>query len=328
MENFSNLFWQAYLVNFLFWASLAQGSVIFSAALNLSNAQWGRPYVHLSRYFAGFLPVCVLLFAFLLFGRVHIFPWISHPLPEKGAYLNVPFLFLRGILGLTVLAALSWAFLRHGRTGSDEKRETDSSPWAVALVISFGVIYTYLAFDLVMSLDPEWFSTLLGAYFAVSALFLGMAGLCLAGFFLPEVPREDLRRMSQLLFAFALFWVSLLWSQYIVIWYGDLPHEALYLHRIFFRMPWKAVTIAMLALGFVLPFFILMPRRAKLLGFFPLISSVCILCGLMLEKYVLVLPAFTPNRLTVGWIHAAVTLLFGGLFAASCRISARLNNVV
>lgn len=324
MQQFSTLFWEAYLVNFLFWASLAQGGVIFSAALDLSNAQWGRPYIRLSRAFAGFLPVSVVLFAILLLGRTHIFPWIAHPIPAKAAYLNVPFLTARGIIGLAILAVLSFVFLRHTNLLSKEKSHEGSSPWAVALVIAFSIVYSYLAFDLVMSLEPEWYSTLLGAYFAVSALFLGIAGLCLAGYLSSDTPAEDLRRISKLLFAFSLFWISLLWSQYIVIWYGDLSSETLYLHRIFFQMPWKAVTLTMLALGFILPFFILMPRRAKVGRLFPLLSSALIVAGLMLEKYVLVVPSFTPDRLNIGWVHAVVTCAFAALFLASCTISARL----
>ncbi|RJP21723.1 MAG: hypothetical protein C4520_09380 [Candidatus Abyssobacteria bacterium SURF_5] len=316
MGDYVNLFWQAFLVNFLFWASLAQGSVIFAASLNLTNARWGRPYVGIARSFAAFLPVVVILFAVLLLGRVSIFPWVADPVPQKAAYLNIPFLAIRGLLGLSLLALFSWIFLYKTGKQSEASDPIQASPWAVALVILFMVVYTYLAFDLVMSLQPNWYSTLLGAYFAVSAFFLGLAGLCVAGYF-AAIPDGDRRRISKLLFAFSLFWMSLLWSQYIVIWYGDIPEETQFVYLIFFRSPWRAVTLTMLALAFVIPFTILMPRRAKATGFIPLISSSFVLAGLLLEKYVLVIPSFHPDVIAINWIHLLVTIGFAALFYLS-----------
>jgi hypothetical protein len=315
MSDFQSLFWQAFLVNFLFWGSLAQGGVIFSAALNLTNAKWGRPYVNVSRSFAGFLPLLVILFAVMLLGRNSIFPWIANPIPQKAAYLNAPFFAARGLLGLGLLAFLSWMFFY--RTRRVPAASPEASPWAVILVIAFMFVYSYLAFDLVMSLQPEWYSTLLGAYFALSAFFLGMAGLCVAGFLTTEIPREDLRRIAKLLFAFSLFWMSLLWSQYIVIWYGDIPEETQFVYLIFFRRPWRTVTLMTVALAFVFPFIALMPQRAKV-GAVPLLASTSVIFGLMLEKYVMVIPSFHPAAITVGWVHVLVTIIFGALFYIGC----------
>lgn len=316
MENYQELFWQAYLVNFIFWVSLAQGAVIFSASLNLTTAKWGRPYVNISRSFAGFLPVSVFLFAILLLGRNFIFPWIAEPVPLKAAYLNIPFLAARGLAGLGLLAFLSWIFFY--RTKNAALDSLEASPWAVFLVISFMAVYTYLAFDLVMSLQPTWHSTLLGAHFALSAYFLGIAGLCLAGFVTGGIPQEERRRISKLLFAFSLFWMSLLWSQYIVIWYGDIPDETQFVYLILFQYPWRAITIACVFFSFVLPFVILIPKQAKAVGFFPLVASTLIVFGLLLEKYVLVIPSFHPHTLAINWVHALVTLGFGTLFYISC----------
>lgn len=321
MSDIGDRFWQAYLVNFLFWSSLAQGGVIFAAALNITHARWGERYVRLSHYFAGFLPVCVGLFVILLLGRNYIFPWIASPIPAKAAYLNMPFLAGRGIVGLGILWALSWKFLSDTR--NDGMGVNGASRWAVALVVAFMVIYSYLAFDLIMSLQPHWHSTLLGAHYAVGSLYLGMGGLCLLGCLGPGVAREDRRKLSQLLFGFSLFWVSLLWSQYIVIWYANMPAETQFVYLRFYYRPWSIVTLAVLALAFLLPFFLLMPRRAKLLGIVPLAASFCILTGLLLEKYVMVVPSLSPDELGFGWMFLLVTTIFAALFAASCRWAAR-----
>ncbi len=322
MSDFGDTFWQAYLVNFLFWAGLAQGGVIFAATLNITGARWGRRYVQLAEHFAGFLPVCILLFAVLLLGRSHVFPWIAEPVPEKAAYLNVPFLAVRGLLGLTVLAGLSWKFLSGAREAREAGRSA-ASPWAVVLVIAFMAVYSYLAFDLIMSLQPHWYSTLLGAYYAVSSFYLGMGGLCLAGFLRAGVPVEDRRKLCQLIFGMALFWVSLLWSQYIVIWYGDMPEETQFVYLRFYYSPWSWVTLLVLALAFVLPFFILMTRRAKLIGAAPLLAALCVVVGLFLERYMLVVPSLSPDELGLGWIYPVVTAAFAALFIVSYNLSMR-----
>jgi len=317
-------FWQAYLINFLFWTSLAQGTIIFAAVLNLSTAKWGKRYVELSRYFIGFLPASFVLFIGVMLGRNHIFPWITNPVVENTAYLNVPFLAVRDFAGLAVLAVLSWVFLHKTRDMYADV-ERSSSPWAVTLAIAYSLIYTYLAFDLVMSLQPTWYSTLIGAHFAVSGLYLGMAGLCLAGTLAGGVNTEDRQKISMLMFGFSLFWVSLLWSQYIVIWYGDKPEETQFVYRAFFQMPWKAITLAVLALAFVLPFIGLMSRRVKLTNTVPFLGSLSIVVGLMLEKYMLIAPSFSPGRFNVGWIHLWVTLAFAVVFAVIYHIGTRFQ---
>ncbi|RJP66254.1 MAG: hypothetical protein C4532_16340 [Candidatus Abyssobacteria bacterium SURF_17] len=322
MNSLSDLFWQAYVYNFLFWAGLAQGIIIFAAVLNITGARWGRRYIQLGSYAQDFLTACVVLYVILLFGRTHIFPWIAHPVPEKAAYLNVPFLAARGLVGLAILALLSRKFLASRGITSSGDRE-NASPWAVALVMAFMVVFSYLAFDLIMSLEPEWYSTLLGAHYAVGSFYLGIAGLCIIGIFRGGVPSEDRRKLSQLLFGFSLFWVSLLWSQYIVIWYGDIPAEARFLYLRFYQAPWKNISYAVLALAFVFPFVMLMPMRAKMIGLAPLFASFSIALGLFFEKYLLVIPSLSPQESTFGWVHLLVTALFGALFVASYRRSMR-----
>jgi len=300
MNDFGDLFWQAYLVNFLFWAGMAQGAVVLAATLNITGARWREYYAQLARSFAGFLPVCVVLFAVLMLGGDHIFPWIDEPVPEKAAYLNVPFMTARGLLGLALMAWLSWMSLakpsvKHPRIDAPEPSSQDgASPWSVALVMAFMVVYSYLAFDLIMSLQPHWHSTLLGAHFAVSAFYLGIAGLVLVGCMRPEAPREDRGNLAKLMFGISPFWISLLWSQYIVIWYGDMPEETHFVYLRFYQMPWAPVTMVAIALAFVIPFALLMPRRAKLLRALQLLASASVVIGLMIEKYILVVPSFSP----------------------------------
>lgn len=333
MNSFGDLFWQAYLVNFLFWAGMAQGAVVLAATLNITTARWQRYYSQLARAFAGFLPVCVVLFAVLMLGRNHLFPWIAEPVVEKAAYLNVPFMAARGLLGLGALAWLSRVFLaktavtRPGPDAAGESAEESAyggaSPWSVVLALVFAIVYSYLAFDLIMSLQPHWHSTLLGAHFAVSAFYLGIAGLVFVGSLRSEAPREDRGNLAMLMFGISPFWMSLLWSQYIVIWYGDMPDETQFIYLRFYNMPWTAVTIAVIALAFVLPFVVLIPRRAKLMRATQLLASAAAVVGLLIEKYLMVVPSLSPDKPAPGLVFIVVTVGFAALFAACCRFSSR-----
>ena len=328
MSELTGTFWQAYLVNFIFWIGMAQGAVIVAATFDITGARARDAYRPIARSFAGFLPLSVILFALLLLGRNHIFPWIEEPIPEKAAYLNMPFLSLRGLVGLAVLAWLSFKSL--GKASDADKAagaaEHSASPWSVALVITFAVVYSYLAFDLIMSLQPHWHSTLLGAHYAVGCFYLGIAGLVLVGSMRTEVASEDRGKLTMLMFGIAPFWISLLWSQYIVIWYGDMPEETQFVYLRFYQMPWTAVTLVAIALAFILPFVILIPRRAKLNGTLQLICSLCAIAGLFIEKYMFVVPSFNSEMLVVGWIYPLVTVAFAALFIASYKFAARGMN--
>ena len=117
MRGAAAIAWQAYLVNLLFFLGVAQGAVVASAAFYLTQAKWGgsTPY-RLGEAFAPFLWVGFFLFFGLYFGRSLIFPWVTHPIAQKAAWLNVPFLFARDGIGLGVMAAASFAFIRVSRS--------------------------------------------------------------------------------------------------------------------------------------------------------------------------------------------------------------------
>src|SRR5258708_34897261 len=118
--------WQAYLVNLLFFLGVAQGALVASAAFYLTQAKWGgsTPY-RLGEAFAPFLWVGFVLFFGLYFGRALIFPWVTHPVAQKAAWLNIPFLFARDGIGLGVIAAASYAFIR-------VSRGEDARAWTIA----------------------------------------------------------------------------------------------------------------------------------------------------------------------------------------------------
>jgi len=325
--------WEAYLVNLLFFLGIAQGAMVASAAFYLTQAKWGgsTPY-RLGEAFAPFLWVGCFLFFGLYFGRAAIFPWVRHPIAQKAAWLNIPFLFARDGIGLALMAAVSYAFVRISR--SEEARawtvatsEIEMPPHAIRVIAPivaglYAVVYTLIAFDLVMSLAPVWRSTLFGWFFFAGCFWSGLTAMALIAvvrrkrlgannlFTNPTVMHD----FGKMVFAFSVFWVYLLFAQYIVIWYGDLPVETFFIVQRVHHMPWSPLSVACLILIWAIPFIALMSQRSKKT---PLVLGTVAalgLIGMWLERYVLVVPSLSPDAIPFGPTQFLISLGFLGLF--------------
>lgn len=319
--------WQIYLVNFLFWLGLAQAGVVFAAIYETSRARWGNEIRRIAEGMGCFLPIAFLLFFPLIFGRFWLFPWIYEPVPEKAAWLNVPFLFLRDSIGLLLLVALSLLFLYYslrpqvglalqraivestplygwfarGWQGFDTEERRCSHALRVlspALILAYAVIFSLIGFDLIMSLDPHWYSTIFGAYFFMSSLYLGLAGLTVLTIVLRRTLRLEkqitpthFHDLGKLLFAFSMLIMYLLFTQYLVIWYGNITEETQYVILRTQELPWALLSWLALLAGLLGPFTVLLSRRVKQDPFALLPMGLVITTGLWVERYVMVVPS-------------------------------------
>jgi hypothetical protein len=325
--------WQAYLVNLLFFLGVAQGALVASAAFYLTQAKWGgsTPY-RLGEAFAPFLWVGFFLFFGLYFGRSLIFPWVTHPIPQKAAWLNVPFLFARDGIGLAVMAAASFAFIRISR-GDDARswtiatQDIELPPHSIRVLapivaVLFAVVYTLISFDLVMSLAPVWRSTLFGWYFFAGAFWSGLCAIALVATVLrgrlgdhnlftnPTVMHD----FGKMVFAFSVFWIYLMFAQYIVIWYGDLPVETFFIVQRVHHMPWSPLSVACLVLIWMIPFVVLMSVRTKKTPMILGTVSALGLVGMWLERYVLVVPSLSLDAIPFGPTQFLISIGFLGAF--------------
>jgi hypothetical protein len=337
--------WQTYLVNYVFWTGLSFGAVLFVAVLNMANAVWGRPLKRLAEALGAFLPVSFLLFWVLYFGREKIFPWIREPVPGKEIWLNAGFLFARNGIGLFLLAALSLALVYYsvkgdraiaGHASGIEPLEADAN-WRAQRVLSpiIGIVYAFvlslLAFDLIMSLDPHWYSTLFGAYYFMSSFYTALAGVYLLSPISLKAPglREyihphHLHDLGKLVFAFCIFTGYLFYTQFLVIWYGNLPEETRYvILRVRFT-PWEPIAWTILALIFIAPLLGLLRRKNKMNPIVIVIISAMILAGMWLERFILVAPSiWKEEKLPFGLLEVLITAGFLGIMALSLMIFLR-----
>jgi len=346
--------WQAYMMNWLYFTGMAQGAVILAAVVTITKGMWSRNMRRIAVSFASFLPIALLLLLPLLFVTQRVFPWVSEPVPGKGAYLNAPFFIARQVILLGSLFSLSVLFARwalrpdlglmrdrvEGRLaelyasltrnwkGQEEeeaiahRRLARLSPiLALAYAVAFGVV----AWDFIMSLEPHWFSTLIGPYFFMGAFLSGLAAIGIVTHWVARrVGHEDLisadqyHDLGKLTFGFVVFWGYLFFSQYIVIWYGLLPGEQSFvIHR--FTPPFSLISKLVFAMIFVVPFFGLLgaapKREPRILTMF----GALLLLGFWLERYLLLYPSWHigAGSLPLGWQEIGIALFFLGLLMLS-----------
>lgn len=322
--------WQAYLVNFLFWTGLSFGAVLFVAVLNMTASTWGRPIKRLGEAFGAFLPAGYILFLLLYFGRTELFPWVLNPVRGKEMWLNVPFLFARNGIGLLLLTVISLAMIyfsvRGDRvlTGNTENPDVNWNRQRMLsplLGIAYGFVLSLVAFDLVMSLDRQWYSTLLGGYFLVGCFYTGVATLCFCSLILAgkeglkeHVKPRTFHDMGKLILAFCLFTGYLFYAQFLTIWYGNLPEETRYVILRVKLTPWEPLAWVVLFMIFAVPFFVLLSRRIKLKRMPMIILSFMIMVGMWLEKFILVAPSLWRQQgIPLGATEILITAGYTGL---------------
>jgi hypothetical protein len=349
-------FWDALLFNWLFWSSVALGMVIFAAALHMTGATWAWSIRRFAVGGVAFLPISFLLFFVLWGGSEHYFHhWLEVARGEKLdiivqnklAYLNLPFLLIRGTVGLILLygVAIWFAYLAlrpdvYGVNGRNHRPLYDrmTGGWrgikeevlhsrgrmnavAPTLALLFAIIWGMIAIDWAMSLDPHFFSTMFPVAFFVTAFHGGIAATAIAATILRRqmrleefVTTRQYHDLGKLVFAFSVFWMYINWSQYIVIWYGLLPHtQEWFVLR--FVDPFGPYVQVIVTLVFLLPFFGLLTRPPKMIPGILAFFAGLILIGHWLERFMLIVPAlWTRDYSPLGLTEIGMALGFAGLF--------------
>jgi len=310
---------------------LGLAGTFFTALHYLVGATWSVVVRRVAEAFSSYLPVALVLLLVVLLGIPHLYVWSKHPVVEgghaldltKGGYLSTPFFTLRLVLILALWTLFAWYFrrnsLRQDETG-DVALTRASGKAAAIFVLLFALTATLVAFDLLMSLDPTWYSTIFGVYF-----FAGIWQACLAaitivvvllrrqGALQGVVNRFHYWDLGKYMFAFSVFWMYIAFSQFMLIWYANLPEEIHWMIKRTYTS-WGGVGIALMALRFAIPFFALMPVRVKENEVALLLIASGILIGHWIDLFWIILPTFAERGVVFGWNEIGITLGFVGLF--------------
>ena len=298
----------ALIASWLFFAGAAVGAVAFRALFRLIDAGWARPLAPLAGAQASFLPAASVLLVVIVAGA-RIAPWIEQPT----GWLATPFLILRELVLNAALFGLAYlGFRQSARNKSPTLRAS------VVYLLVFTVVLSIWAFDFVVGPAPDWVgNTLIGPYLFVGAFIAGAGVITLVAVargVLSERQRVD---AGSLFLTLAIFWAYLFWSQYLTLWYGNLPDEIAFALRR--RVDgWGVVVVAVIVLVFVVPFLGLLHPRGRrsprVLG----AVLVAQLLGLWLNCNLLVLPSLSaPGTSALGLRDALVALGMLGAFVLS-----------
>ena len=323
--------WGIYLVNLLFWSSFAITGPALAGMIQVTEGRWSPSIKRIALTTAGFLPVSLVLFVVLFFGRSALYPWVTEPIPIKAGWLNVPFMALRIGLGSLLLYGVAMrlvkAILVEDQPGQDTQAAIDRRyRLAAVLLVLYVVVLSLWGFDLLMSLDPRWYSGLFGGYYVVTSMYPGFGLVTYLTIRsnergLTHVAPTAIQDVAKLTFALSVFWMYFFFSQYLVIWYGNVPAETRFIARRFFSQPWGGIAWAIFIVGWLIPFSYLLKRLTgrpperhqvfKVILFFGWIA-------IFVERMLLVFPALLrDNTLPIGPVEVLVTLGFFALFVLS-----------
>ena len=371
--------WRAFHVNYLYWGALAQGGIVVSCAFVIIGARWPGPIRRFAEALGAWVPLTVVFFLISWLGRESVYsPWLHGAPHGKEAWLSASRVFWTDLAIFSTLAVLSIAYLYYsirptlgaaaesassgllrrwaaGWQGEATERERCAAKMRVLapiICLVYAIGWSFIAFDQVMSLTPTWYSNLFGAYFAWGGFLSAVAATALlavlhrnAPGLEGEISRARMHDVGKMLFAFSIFWMYLFFSQYLVIWYGNLPEETqffearlgsqflvdkagvnelyqsqlwnLELLRERLQEPYAKVTLFVWACCWIVPFWVLLGQRPKrtpvILGTVAAIS----LFGFWLERNVLVWPSLVPTDSFswLGFVQVGIAAGFLGAFA-------------
>ena len=354
--------WQAFLINTVFWAGIAHAGILFSVIWQLTDAKWGRPFKRLSEACAAFLPISFLMFVIVFFGSKVLYEWthtpfLHHGVAVKAGWLNLPFFVSRNIAWLVIIYAVSWWFVKTSikpdialarkLLGSDwggafadkvlngygehedevirlEKLSRKLAP-VLAILYAYGA--SFLAWDFVMTLDQEWFSTLFGVFFIIGNMHAFM-GLMLAisvtvrnRFGMHEyITINRLHDLAKMVFAFSLLWAYMGYTQYLVIWYADMPEETPYLVIRSMEQPWALMFLLIIISVFAIPFLGLLPKTLCRVPNYIRVMGIWVAVWQWFAIYLMVVPSlqhYGHYHVYLGMHELLITLGFAGLFFLS-----------
>jgi len=328
-------FFRSYLLAYLFWFAIALGALPLVMIHHLVGGRWGFVTRRILESATRTLPLMAVLFVPILLGIHHLYEW-SHPdaaahdsvLAHKSPYLNTPFFIARTVFYFAVWLIFAWILNRWS-----DRQDATGDPSLIRRfqllsgpgVVLYALTITFASIDWVMSLEPHWFSTIYGLIFMVgqvlSTLAFGIVILALIAD-APPMPKflrpETLQDLGNLLFACVMLWAYLSFSQYLIIWSGNLPEDIpWYVRRSVGGWQWVAAVLALF--HFAIPFLLLLVRRNKQKRKVVAAIAAAVILMRSVDLAWLIMPSYEA-AVRIHWLDLATLAGVGGLWVAVfCR---------
>lgn len=342
-------FFHSYQVAFVYFLAIALGCLFFITWHHLARAGWSVIVRRLFEFGASTMPVMLLLSLPVIvpaaLGNHGLYSWVDaelvakdHLIAHKAPYLNVPFFLVRVALYFGVWIAMARYFVGFSKqqdSDGDWTRTARAQGHAAPLMIFFALTLTFAAVDFIMSLEPHWYSTIIGVYYFATSVMSSMAMVILLAKFLQSkgkvkevISVEHYHDLGKLLFAFVFFWGYIAFSQYMLIWYANIPEGTIwYQHRQ--HGQWVYYAFFLLFGHFAVPFVGLISRNFKratnLLAFW----ACWALFMHWVDMYYLVMPSifehgdYDQNYIPISLMDPLCLIGVGGFFVGAMAMSIR-----
>lgn len=335
-----------YLVTYMMILSIGLGSLFLIALEYIAGADWSTPIRRIPEFFAGLLPLLIVLVIPLLIFNHDLFHWAHKEavaedkiLQGKAPYLNIEFFVIRTVLFI-VLWSLFFLFLTKNSRKQDETKDqsltTKNIRLSAIFILIFAISLTFTAIDFMMSLEPHWFSTIFGVYFFAGTVIASLSAITIAvlylkdhGYFSPWMKEDHLFSLGALLFAFVNFWAYIAFSQYLLIWYADLPEETFwFLTR--WKGGWIFFSLALIIVHFLVPYFALLTQPSKMNPKRLKFIAVWLLIAHLIDLFWLIMP--NMGSMKTGYYFSWIDLVFPiagiGLVVYVFTLQSKKNNLI
>lgn len=322
--------WHSYLTSYFYFVTLALGGLFFVAINNVASAGWVVTVRRFAEAMTAFLPLAAVGGVILLVAGDYLYSWLdpeivaNDPLiKHKESYLNRGFFWVRTLvffgIWLYFAKVLVGASIKQDETGDESITHKLMKP-SVIFVLLFALTYSLFAVDTLMALEPHWFSTIFGVYCFGGMFQSTMAFMILIVLYFMKngqlkgyVDENHLHDLGKYMFAFTVFWAYIAFSQYMLIWYANLPEETIfYVPRA--HGSWMWVSLGLLIGKFVIPFMALLSRKAKRAPMHLAVVSVWILLMQFVDMYWLIYPNYNHDEVVFSFSEVLVFAGFWGAF--------------
>ena len=335
-----------YLLSYTFLISIAVGALFLIALEYVTNADWSVPFRRIVEILAGLIPFLAVLVIPLLFNMHDIYHWThaeavaqDEILQGKEPYLNIPFFITRVfvILGIWYIFyfILSRNSLKQDASG-DQNLTTKNIRLSAVFIPLFAVTISITAFDWLMSVDPHWFSTIFGVYYFSGTVIAVLAAVTIAAVYFKEngylherITKDHLYSLGALMFVFVNFWAYIAFSQYMLIWYADLPEETLWFLQKW-EGSWAIFSLFLIIIHFVVPYILLLSQPAKMDPLRLKIAAVILLFAHFFDLYWMVMPEMPglENGYIFSWIDFVFPVAAIGFIIVVFNMKAKKENLI
>jgi len=323
-------FFRSYLLAFVFWIGIALGCLAILMLQHMSGGAWGLVIRRVLEAATRTFPILAALFVPVALGIPFIYEWanaaaveVSPVLQHKHFYLNIAFFIGRAIFYFAVWNLVSYLLNKWSRE-QDLTGERDLTRKLQGLsgpgLVLYGLTVTFASIDWVMSLDPTWFSTIFGMLFmggqGLSAMAFTIAVIVVLSNYKPMsevIQPRHLHDLGKLMLAFLMLWAYFAFSQFLIIWSGNIPEEVTWYTRRL-HSSWRYIGLALVLLHFALPFVLLLSRDLKRNARTITIIAILIFVMRYVDLYWMTGPEFHEGHFAVSWMDLIMPIGIGGVW--------------